>query len=96
VPLHARDVAASEGFTDFDDRPRRLRVLLDAYEYDGSVSDLLVALRARLVDHIRVIEELAHAGDAQFQRLINEGAVSGIERALRELKRDTRTYEKLT
>lgn len=35
VPLHARHVVAAEGFTDFDARPRRLRLLLDAYGWTG-------------------------------------------------------------
>jgi hypothetical protein len=93
VPLHARDVAASEGFTDFDDRPRRLRLLLDAYRYDGTISVLIEAVQARLHDHIRGLKELAGAGDPLFQRLIDDGAITRIERALGELSHDARTYQ---
>lgn len=34
VPLHARDVVTAEGFTRLDDRPRRLRLLLDAPAFE--------------------------------------------------------------
>jgi hypothetical protein len=95
VPLHARDVAASEGFTDFDDRPRRLRLLLDAYRYDGTVSVLIETVRARLHDHIRGTKELAGAGDPLFQRLIDDGVITRIERALNELSHDAETYQKI-
>ena len=95
VPLHARDVAASEGFTDFDDRPRRLRVLLDAYGYDGTISLLLEVVRARLHDHIRGIRELAGSGDLLFQRLIDDGVITRIERALDELGHDEKEFERI-
>lgn len=50
VPLLSRRVAAAQGFTSFEDRPRRLRLLLDAYGYSGSRADFgsVVADRARL------------------------------------------------
>ena len=32
VPLHAHEVAISKDFEKFDDRPRKLRLLLDSYE----------------------------------------------------------------
>ncbi len=50
VPLHARAVVEAQGFTAFDDRPRRLRLLLDAYDYDGDRAAFgpAVAARARL------------------------------------------------
>jgi hypothetical protein len=91
VPLHARDVAASEGFTDFDARPRRLRLLLDTYGYDGTVGDLIEVVQARLHDHIRGIQELARAGDPLFQSLIDDGAVTRIEQAQMELSHDVTT-----
>jgi hypothetical protein len=50
VPLHARAVMAACGFTAFDERPRRLRLLLDAYGHDGDRAAFgrAVAARARL------------------------------------------------
>lgn len=94
VPLHARDVAASEGFTDFDDRPRRLRLLLDSYRYDGTISALMETVQARLHDHIRGTKELVGAGDPLFQRLIDDGVITRIERALDELSHDAQMYER--
>lgn len=93
VPLHSRDVAASEGFTAFEDRPRRLRLLLAAYGYDGAIGDLLEAVQARLVDHIEGIEELAGAGDPLFGRLLDDGVVANLERARAELAEDAPAYE---
>ena len=40
VPLQTRDVVERTGFTAFDDRSRRLHLLLDAYGYDGDRSDV--------------------------------------------------------
>ena len=96
VPLHARDVAAREGFTDFDDRPRRLRLLLDTYRYDGTVSDLIEVVQARIRDHIRGIKELANEGDPLILRLIDDGVITRNERALDELSRDAQTYQRIT
>ncbi len=95
VPLHARDVAASEGFVDFDDRPRRLRLLLDSYRYDGTVAVLIEAVQARLHDHIRGIKELASAGDPLFRRQIDDGVITRIQRALEELSRDAHAYQRI-
>lgn len=64
VPLHSRRVASEMmGFTAFEDRPRRLRLLLDAYGYDGDRSGFgaVIADRARLnasVIHWMGVEEL--------------------------------------
>jgi hypothetical protein len=63
VPLHARDVVAAEGFTRVTERPRRLRLLLDAYGYTGRVSTVLEAVRSRVGDHASSLRELAAAGD---------------------------------
>jgi hypothetical protein len=95
VPLHARDVAASEGFTNFDDRPRRLRLLLDSYRYDGTISVLIETVQARLHHHIRGIKELAGAGDSLFQRQIDDGVITRIERALDEISHDAQTYQRI-
>lgn len=93
VPLHAREVALREGFADFDNRPRRLRLLLDSYGYDGTTGELLEVVLARLENHIRGIEELARAGDPIFQRLIEDGVITRIERAIVELTDDARAFD---
>lgn len=95
VPLHARENAAREGFVDFDGRPHRLRLLLDSYRYDGTVSELIEVLQARLHDHMRGIKELASAGDPLFQRLIDDGVIRNIDRALVELVEDSPKYENM-
>ena len=92
VPLHARDVAAGEGFTRFAERPRRLRLLLDAYGYTGTVGDVLAAVRSRIDDHARGLRELAAAGDPLFARLVRDGAIDGLDRAMAELARDAATF----
>lgn len=91
VPLHARDVVASEGFTAFADRPRRLRLLLTAYGYQGTVEALLDAVTARITDHGRGLRELAAAGDPLFARLVDDGVIDQLDRALVELQQDAQT-----
>jgi hypothetical protein len=77
VPLHAREVVAVEGFTSFEARPRRLRRLLDAYGWDGTVSEVLDAVEARIEGHIVDVRMLADAGDPLFARLVDSGVLSG-------------------
>lgn len=88
VPLHARDVVAAEGFTRFADRPRRLRLLLDAYGYEGDVQTVLDAVQTRISDHAAGIRELAAAGDPLFTRLVDLGVIDGLDRALQQLEDD--------
>lgn len=92
VPLHARDVVAAEGFTCFEDRPRRLRLLLDAYGYTGTVPCLLEAVEARVADHARGLRELAAAGDPLFTRLVKDGVIDGLDRALAGLREDAESF----
>ena len=93
VPLHAREVAVSEGFEDFTDRPRRLGLLLDSYGYLGSIGELLEAVRMRINDHIRVVRVLAEGGDPLFKGLIQGGVIAKCEQTLIELEFDFDTYE---
>jgi hypothetical protein len=85
VPLHARDVVEAEGFTRFDERPGRLRLLLDAYGYTGTIQAVLEAVRSRIGDHARSLRELAAAGDPLFTRLVRDGVIDGLDRAMTEL-----------
>jgi len=85
VPLHARDVVAAEGFTDFADRPRRLRLLLSSYSDSGSTDALLDAVQARIAAHAAGLRERAEAGDPLFRRLVDDGVIDGLDRALGEL-----------
>jgi aminoglycoside phosphotransferase (APT) family kinase protein len=92
VPLHNREAARAEGFDDFAARPRRLRMLLHAYGWTGTVAEVLDAVRARIVDHIRIVQELAN-GDPVFQRQVDAGAqadlqLTDIHETLRQFDRD--------
>ena len=85
VPLHARHVVSAEGFTAFDDRRRRLELLLDRYRWEGGVESLLEVLDRRLQAHANDVLRLAKTGDPSFQHLIDEGAVRDIQIARDEL-----------
>jgi hypothetical protein len=93
VPFHARDVMTAEGFTALADRPRRLRLLLDAYGYKGTVADILVAVRSRISDIATSLRDLAAAGDPLFARLVREGVVDGLDRAVAELPDSVESFE---
>ena len=88
VPLHAREVVMAEGFDDFASRPPRLRMLLDAYGWRGTVSEVLDAVQARLLAHMQDVRDLADAGDPFFQRLVNSGALSTLTEAMLQLNED--------
>jgi hypothetical protein len=92
VPLHARDVVAAEGFSDFDARPLRLRLLLDAYGYTGPVRTVLEAVRARIAAHAQDIRDIAAGGDPLFARLLESGVVDSLHRAIAELEGDERLW----
>jgi aminoglycoside phosphotransferase (APT) family kinase protein len=96
VPLHARDVVISEGFTDFADRPRRLRLLLSSYGYSGSTDTLLAAVQARIAAHAAGLREGAEAGDPLFGRLVDDGVIDGLDRALDELAQDRPDFDRRT
>lgn len=84
VPLQARRIVAIQGFTDFDDRSRRLHLLLDAYGYQADRSGFaeVTAARARLnADGIR---RMAAAGDPVGIALLP--SVDELEEAAREVE----------
>ena len=64
VPMHARHVAAREGFTDFGSRPRQLRRFLAEYGWPGTAGGFLDVVRARVSAHTAAVRRLAAAGDA--------------------------------
>ncbi|PPK92455.1 hypothetical protein CLV92_11456 [Kineococcus xinjiangensis] len=92
VPLHARAVVTAEGFTDFADRPRRLRLFLDAYGWTGGVAEVLDAVQERVSDHARTLRALAACGDPLFARLVDAGVIDRLEQALTELHDDRATF----
>jgi hypothetical protein len=85
VPLHARHVAAAEGFTDFAARPRRLRRFLRAYGWPATEAGFIEVVRARVQAHADGVRRLAAAGDEVFGRLLSQGAADDLDQALAEL-----------
>jgi len=96
VPLHARDIVTSAGFTDFADRPRRLRLLLSSYGYSSSTDTLLDAVQACVAAHAVGVRERAEAGDPLFRGLVDDGVIDGLDRALDELARDRADFDRRT
>jgi phosphotransferase family enzyme len=70
VPLLARRVAEPTGFTDFDDRGRRLRLLLDAYGFEGDRAAFRDTVVARATRNIEVIRHLAATDDPVFAAML--------------------------
>jgi hypothetical protein len=101
VPLHARVVVGSEGFTDFSARRRRLELFLREYgagacgtvgagraggDGDNLTADgLLEILRLRLPEKIEAIRLAAVAGDTTYQQLLDHGADLLLVQALQGL-----------
>jgi Phosphotransferase enzyme family len=69
VPLHARHVVAREGFTDFEDRPRRLRLFLAEYGWTGSLPAFVEVVTARIQAHVTSLRDLAPR-DPLFARIV--------------------------
>lgn len=85
VPLHARQVVAREGFTNFGSRPAGLRLFLAEYGWTGTTSDFLDAVRARIRAHAAGVRTLAATGDPLFTRLVAHGVADDLDTALAEL-----------
>ncbi|GAA1609452.1 phosphotransferase [Actinoplanes couchii] len=85
VPLHARRVVTAEGFTAFADRPRRLRLFLDSYGWDGPVDDFVDTVRRRVTASADGIRRAAASGDPSCVRLLENGAAANLESAVTEL-----------
>ncbi|MDQ6910406.1 MAG: hypothetical protein M3Z84_06430 [Actinomycetota bacterium] len=78
---------AGEGFTDFATRPQRLRSLLDAYGWNGTLDEVLDAVTARVTAHIDDVRQLA-VHDPVFAQLLDSGATDDLDQALAELATD--------
>ncbi|MEU1376052.1 phosphotransferase [Streptomyces triculaminicus] len=83
VPLHARRFAERTGFTAFEDRSRRLHLLLDAYEYEGDRSAFGTVVAARARTNAEVIRRMAADGDPVYTAL--EPVAVELEQAAREV-----------
>lgn len=69
VPLLSRRIAEGTGFTAFDDRSRRLHLLLDAYGYDDDRRAFRDAVAGRALLNATAIRRLADGGDPTFVAL---------------------------
>lgn len=85
VPLHARDVAASEGFSDYASRPARLRLFLDAYGWTGDPEILIRDVQERMRLRAARIRRLGVGGEELYVKLLRWGVADDLDRAVREL-----------
>ncbi|MEO3889402.1 phosphotransferase [Nonomuraea sp. B5E05] len=85
VPLHARHVAATEGFTQFDTRPARLRRFLDAYGWEGRTETIIEDAQAQMRARAALIRRLGVTGDGLYARLLRRGVADDLDQAVREL-----------
>jgi hypothetical protein len=85
VPLHARHVAAAEGFTGFAARPGRLGRFLRAYGWSATAGEFLDVVVARVRAHADGIRDLAASGDEAFGRLLRQGVPDALDQAIAEL-----------
>ncbi|WP_232661177.1 phosphotransferase [Pseudonocardia sp. TRM90224] len=84
VPLHIREVVEPQGFRAFDDRSRRLHVLLDAYGYDGDRAGFGAAVAERCRINVAAIRRMAAGGEAIYQALLQHA--DQLERAAVEIE----------
>jgi hypothetical protein len=80
VPLHAPGVTSFLGWRRPPDRPRRLRLLLDAYGLDDR-TDFIEAVMKRVGYNRDIMIRRAAEGDRAYQALIDQGHVAGMEAA---------------
>ena len=93
VPLHARSVVAAEGFTAFADRPRRLRLFLEVYGWEGPITDFVCTIQARATALADAVGRIAAAGDPAFQRMLDDGTDVRLRTAVAELDDFYATFE---
>jgi Phosphotransferase enzyme family len=85
VPLHARYVVAAEGFTEFGRRRTRLSAFLDSYGTLLTPDDVIARVGVLIDDQIHLMRQNASAGDATYQRMLEQGRAHDLEIARREL-----------
>ncbi|MDI6104422.1 aminoglycoside phosphotransferase family protein [Actinoplanes sp. NEAU-A12] len=81
VPLTSHD----DEWAGLADRPRRLRMLLDAYGWRGTTTDMVREVRDRISAAIHDIRRLATAGDHDCRELIHSGRDLRLAAAVKEL-----------
>lgn len=85
TPLHAPQVVMREGFTAFSARRERLLCLLDAYEWRGSLDEVVARIDARLLTQVEMMRETASSGDPAYQRMLDRGQDRLLETARDQL-----------
>jgi hypothetical protein len=70
VPLLTAEIAGPAGFGDPAGRPRRLRLLLDAYGYAGDPTAIRDAIIRRVERNVTMIRQFADGGEPAFQRML--------------------------
>jgi len=88
VPLHAREVVASEGFTFFDERPRRLRLFLERYGWEGDTAAFVRTVQTRVLHSTKTVETTAAQGDSAYQQMLRGGVATSLRTAVAELTAD--------
>lgn len=91
MPLHARHVVEAEGFSDFGDRSRRLRIFLDEYGWAGDLAAFVQTVQARVLASADGIEHTAHRGDRVYQHLLETGVADSLRTAAAELGQEAAT-----
>jgi hypothetical protein len=85
VPLSAWRVAAAEGFPEPADRPRRLRMFLEAYGWRGDPRVLVAVVQERMRVRAEEIRRRGALDEALYGRLLRGGVADDMELAVREL-----------
>lgn len=73
VPLHSRHVVEAEGFTNFEDRRRRLELFLHEFGSELTANELLEILRRRMIEIVDAMRATASSGDATYQKMVDLG-----------------------
>ncbi|MER5457603.1 hypothetical protein ABT008_22770 [Micromonospora sp. NPDC002389] len=69
----------------FADRPRRVRLFLDTYGWDGSVGQFIDVVRDRVSASAQGVRHTATTGDPAYQQMIEHGIDVALETAVKEL-----------
>ena len=92
VPLWADERCLSHGFSRLRERPRRLRVLCNAYGLHDR-STVLETVRLRQQAWLKLLSQQATAGDPASVRLAGAGAERGVAADALMLERDLNSFK---
>jgi hypothetical protein len=66
--------------------PRRLRLFLDSYGWDGQLADFVSTVQARVTATAEGIQRTVATGDPAYQRMLDAGVDASLRTAVRELE----------